>query len=93
MMVFSSKAYSILHEVETALRAFITELMTFSNPNWLDEVREILNISSDKDKSDNKVLYSRNFDQLREFLFTDYSDTSYADIIDEILNENDEEKK
>lgn len=91
--VYSSKAYSILHEVETALRAFITELMTFSNPNWLDEVREILNISSDKDKSDNKVLYSRNFDQLREFLFTDYSDTSYADIIDEILNENDEEKK
>lgn len=38
--VYSSRAYSLLHEVETSLRSFITELMMFSNPNWLDEIKK-----------------------------------------------------
>ena len=82
--VYSSRAYSLLHEVETSLRSFITELMMFSNPNWLDEIKKILDLSSDKNKSGVDVLYNRNFDQLREFLFTGYSDTSYDDYLKEI---------
>ena len=82
--VYSSRAYSLLHEVETSLRSFITELMMFSNPNWLDEIKKILDLSSDKNKSGVDVLYNRNFDQLREFLFTGYSDTSYDDYLKEL---------
>ena len=40
-----------------------------------------------------KILYSTNFDQLRTFLFEDYSDTTHKDLIEEILAVNSDEEK
>ncbi len=93
---YSVKSYDVLHDVENALRAFITELMVFyGNPNWVKkEAKEILKIKEeDISNKGIKIFYSRNFDQLREFLFTDYSDVTYKQIIEEILYESDINKK
>ncbi|CYU34377.1 hypothetical protein HO639_09225 [Streptococcus suis] len=89
---YSHQAYEYLYDVETALRSFITELMTFmGKPDWFKkDVNKILNIS-DSQSLDERVLYSRNFDQLREFLFTNYSEYKSEDLIKEIIDEKDHE--
>lgn len=91
---YSHRAYEILFDVETELRSFITELMTFmGHPDWFKkDINRVLNISDSK-SSDLRVLYSRNFDQLGEFLFTDYSDTSPEELIQEIIGEKNEDEK
>lgn len=85
---YSTLAYEKLHDVENMIRSFITEMMIFyGNPDWVrKDAREILNLRDKDVQKGNKILYSRNFDQLREFLFTDYSDNSYKDIFEEVLN-------
>lgn len=85
---YSTKAYERLHDIENMIRAFITEMMLFyGNPDWVKkDAKEILNLKDTDISKGNKILYSRNFDQLREFLFTDYSDNTYKEIIDKVLN-------
>ena len=87
---YSVKAYEKLHDVENMIRAFITELMAFyGNPDWVKkEAKSILNLRDDDISKGSRILYSRNFDQLKDFLFTDYSETSYKEIVLEILNLN-----
>lgn len=92
---YSVKSYEKLHDVENLIRAFITELMVFyGKPDWVrKEAKEILNLQEEDVSKGIKVLYSRNFDQLREFLFTDYSDTTYKQLVEDIIKEHDENKK
>lgn len=93
---YSVKAYDILHDVENSIRSFITELMVFyGKPEWYKkDAKEILKLDNKNiERHGIKILYERNFDQLKEFLFTDYSDSSYKDLIDEIIHEEDERKK
>lgn len=92
---YSMKAYEILHDVENLIRSFITELMVFyGDPKWYEkDAKKILKLNENTGKYGIKILYERDFDQLREFLFTNYSDTSYEDLINNIIKEDDETKK
>lgn len=56
------------------------------------DAKEILNLLEKDVSKGNKILYSRNFDQLREFLFTDYSDNSYKEIVEDVINYEKNEK-
>lgn len=88
---YSIQAYKILHKVETSLRAFITELMVFHGKE--DWHKQINKNQSRNSNTGIKILYSTNFDQLRTFLFEDYSDTTHKDLIEEILTVNSDEEK
>lgn len=88
---YSIQAYKVLHKVETSLRAFITELMVFHGKE--DWHKQIHKNQSRNSHTGIKILYSTNFDQLRTFLFEDYSDTTHKDLIEEILGVNSDEEK
>ena len=91
---YSIKAYEKLHSIENMIRSFITEMMLFyGEPDWVKkDAKEILNLLEKDVSKGNKILYSRNFDQLREFLFTDYSDNSYKEIVEDVINYEKNEK-